>query len=183
MRIYLIGFMGSGKTTVGRLLAPKLVAKFPTKLPNCVFVDLDHYIEQQQGLTVAEIFAKPGDEGGEAYFRELERKYLNEVMTKFPNAVISTGGGTPCFNDNMERMNADGVTVYLKYSPEMLARRLGTSRGVRPLLAGKSQEELLAYVKETLSEREVYYNQANVVVAEPSKDMERLVRILEPYFE
>ncbi len=172
MRIYLIGFMGSGKTTLGRLLA--------AKLPDYAFVDLDRYIEEREGgASVLELF----EHRGEGHFRELEHRYLQEVMERYPDAVVSTGGGTPCFNRNMELMLADGVVVYLKYSAGMLAHRLGSARTVRPLLQGKDPEQLRAYVEELLPQREAYYGRANVVVADPDKNMDRLVDILRPYFD
>ena len=168
MLIFLIGFMGSGKTTLGRPLASRL---------GYDFVDLDKAIEAGGGLTIGEIFATRGEER----FRELERVYLQEILSNKRDAVISTGGGTPCFNGNMEAMNAGGVTVYLKLAPAMLAGRLAAAKVCRPLLAGKSPEELLQYVSETLAVREAYYEQANVVVANPSRDVGRLAEVLKPY--
>lgn len=170
MRIFLIGFMGSGKTTLGRPLAAKLGDKY-------AFIDLDKMIEDREQTTVGEIFAQ----NGEDYFRSLERKYLQDIILRHDHVVVSTGGGTPCFSRNMELMNTNGVTVYLKLSPGMLAERLGSARASRPLLAGKSPEELMQYIIDTLDVREVYYGQANVVVANPSRDATRLVEVLQPY--
>lgn len=168
MLIFLIGFMGSGKTTLGRPLAARLGYRF---------VDLDRAIEEGEGMTIGEIFSVRG----ESYFRSLERVYLQEVIARGGDAVVSTGGGTPCFGENMALMNRSGVTVYLKLSPERLTDRLLTARTQRPLVAGKSPEELLVYITETLAGREVYYGQANVVVADPSRDVRRLMDILSPY--
>ena len=168
MLIFLVGFMGSGKTTLGRPLATRL---------NYDFIDLDRAIETGEGRTISEIFATDG----EAHFRALERKYLEEVIAQHKKAVISTGGGTPCFNENMPFMNAHGVTVYLKIAPRMLANRLLAAKVRRPLVEGKSPEELLRYIEETLTERETYYGQANVVVGNPSRDVSQLLMILEPY--
>lgn len=168
MLIFLIGFMGSGKTTLGRPLALRL---------GYGFLDLDKAIEEGEGATVGEIFSGRG----EAYFRTLERKYLQSIILHGGDRVVSTGGGTPCFNANMELMNANGVTVYLKLSPGMLADRLMAARVCRPLLADKSPEELLQYIADTLAVREEHYERANVVVANPSRDVTKLVGILEPY--
>lgn len=145
-RIILIGFMGAGKTTIGRQLALTLGLQF---------YDLDWYIEMRYHKKVSEIFA----EQGEAYFRDLEQRMLHEVA-EFEDVVISCGGGTPCFGDNMEYMNRQGETVYLKLQPETLAMHLKMGRTVRPLIAGKAGDELLQYIKEKLAEREPYYTQA-----------------------
>ena len=145
-RIILIGFMGAGKTTIGRQLALTLGLQF---------YDLDWYIEMRYHKKVSEIFA----EHGEAYFRDLEQRMLHEVA-EFENVVISCGGGTPCFGDNMDYMNRQGETVYLKLQPETLAMHLNMGRTVRPLIAVKTGDELLQYIKEKLAEREPYYTQA-----------------------
>lgn len=168
MLIFLIGFMGSGKTTLGRPLASRL---------GYDFLDLDKVIEEGEGFTVGEIFAARGEE----YFRTLERRYLQDIIVHGGNAVVSTGGGTPCFNENMELMNTNGITVYLKLSPGMLADRLMAAKVCRPLLAGKSPEELLQYIVDTLAVREEHYERANVVVANPSRDVTKLIDILGPY--
>lgn len=168
MLIFLIGFMGSGKTTLGRPLASRL---------GYDFLDLDKVIEEGEGSTVGEIFAARGEE----YFRTLERRYLQDIIVHGGNAVVSTGGGTPCFNGNMELMNTNGITVYLKLSPGMLADRLMATKVCRPLLAGKSPEELLQYIVDTLAVREEHYERANVVVANPSRDVAKLIDILGPY--
>lgn len=168
MLIFLIGFMGSGKTTLGRPLALRL---------GYDFLDMDKMIEEGENATVGEIFAGRG----EGYFRTLERRYLQDIVVRSTDAVVSTGGGTPCFNGNMELMNASGVTVYLKLSPAMLADRLAAAKVCRPLLAGKSPEELLQYVTDMLDVREEYYDRANVVVANPSRDVAKLIDILGPY--
>ncbi len=149
-RIILVGYMGSGKTTVGRQLALAL---------GISFYDLDWYIEMRYHRSVAQIFR----ESGEAGFRELERNMLHEVA-EFENVVLSCGGGTPCFFDNMQYMNSLGDTVYLKASPEVLAAHLRMARVERPLIKGKTNEELLAYIRESLREREPYYSQAKHIL-------------------
>ncbi len=162
-RIYLIGYMGSGKSTVGRRLASRL---------GCPFIDLDACIEQREGKTVAEIFATHGEE----YFREKERDCLREVSENTGNAVISVGGGTPCFFDNMDYMNARGVTVYLKLSPAALLSRLRPGLAKRPLLAGKNEQELLEYIGENLAKRECYYSRAQITADGVGTHLDDMVR-------
>lgn len=150
-RIFLIGYMGSGKTTVGKLLAKRL---------GYDFIDMDKHIEEKEFKTVAQIFA----ERGETEFRLIEQKCLHEVA-EFENTVISTGGGAPCFFDNIKFMNEHGFTVYLKLTPAELANRLETSRtNKRPLLAERKGEELLQFIAEGLSKREPFYEQASYSV-------------------
>ena len=146
-RIFLIGYMGSGKTTIGKLLAKKL---------GYSFIDMDHHIEEKQFKTISQIFAEKGEEE----FRRLEQNCLHEVAD-FENIVISTGGGAPCFFDNMDYMNSHGLTIYLKLTVEELAERLelvGISK--RPLLAGKSSDELRQFITEGLQKRESFYEKA-----------------------
>lgn len=149
-RIILIGFMGAGKTTIGRQLALALGLQF---------YDLDWYIEMRYHKKVSEIFAEEGEE----HFRDLERRMLHEVA-EFEDVVISCGGGTPCFGDNMQYMNQQAETVYLKLEPEVLAMHLAMGRTVRPLILNKTGDELLSYIKETLKAREPFYNQARHIV-------------------
>ncbi|HHU96772.1 MAG: shikimate kinase [Bacteroidota bacterium] len=148
-RIFIVGYMGSGKTTVGRQLARSLSLQF---------VDLDLFVEGKYRKTVLQLFVERGEEG----FRELERQALCEVA-EFENVVISTGGGTPCFFNNMALMNRAGITVYLQAEPEELAHRLISSRTSRPLIAGKSKEELVSFITEHLVRRERYYLSAAIV--------------------
>ena len=149
-RIILIGYMGAGKTTVGRQLALNMGVQF---------YDLDWYIEMRYHTRVADIFA----EKGEAGFREIERNMLHEVA-EFENVVLSCGGGTPCFFDNMDYMNSLAETVYLKATPEVLAQHLKMGKVERPLIKGKSDEELLAFIRESLEKREPFYNQAKHII-------------------
>ena len=150
MRIFLIGFMGSGKTTVGRPLAKALGLRF---------VDMDHHITDTCHKTVGELFEALGEEG----FRELERKTLAELSAQ-DGFVMATGGGAPCFFDNMEVMNRAGSTIYLKVSPEGLAARLRHGCDKRPLLRGRNDEELLEYIRTALAGREKFYTQARITV-------------------
>ena len=148
-RIFIVGYMGSGKTTVGKRLAKSL---------SLTFIDLDAYIQNKFRKTITELFAEKGEDG----FRELERQAVREVAA-FEDVVVSTGGGAPCFYDNMEVMNEAGTTIYIRAEPEELATRLLASKNVRPLIAGKSKEELIPFIREHLAQRERYYNKAHIV--------------------
>ncbi len=142
--------MGAGKTTVGKALAKELGMQF---------YDLDWYIEGRMRKTVPQLFAERGEDG----FREIERRLLHEAA-EFEDVVLSCGGGTPCFFDNMEYMNLQGDTVYLKASPEVLCAHLKMGKTRRPLLEGKDKDELLAFVTEQLARREDYYTKAKHVL-------------------
>lgn len=148
-RLFLIGYMGAGKTTAGRELANTL---------NLEFIDLDHFIQARYQKTVNQLF----DEYGEAEFRNIERKILHEVG-EIENVVISTGGGTPCFFDNIDHMNAVGTPIYLKASPEALSARLNSCKEKRPLIRDKNADELYNFVKDTLAKREPFYSKAKVI--------------------
>lgn len=148
--IILIGYMCAGKTTVGKALAKEL---------GRTFYDLDWYVEERFHKKVPQIFA----EEGEARFRDLERRMLHEVA-EFENIVLSCGGGTPCHFDNMDYMNSVAETYYLKATPETLIRHIAISRGERPLLKGKSPDELREFVSAQLAEREPYYEKAQHIV-------------------
>lgn len=145
-RIVLIGYMGSGKTTVGKALAKEI------GLP---FYDLDWYIESRMRKKVSQIFAERGEEG----FRLIEHNMLHEVA-EFEDVVISCGGGTPCFFDNMDYLNQQAQVVYLRCEPEVLRQHLLMGKGDRPLLKGKTPEELISYISEQVAIREQYYTKA-----------------------
>lgn len=148
-RVFLIGYMGVGKTTIGKLLSKELGVEF---------IDLDRYIENRYRKTIAQIFEQKGENG----FRKIEHEMLREVAT-FQNVLISTGGGTPCFYDNMEMMNKQGITVYIKASVKELSARLLASKNVRPLIRDKTPQELKEFITQHLAERNVYYSQAKIV--------------------
>ena len=148
--IILIGYMGADKTTIGYALAKNLGVQF---------YDLDWYIEMRFHKTVAQIFEERGEEG----FREIERNMLHEVA-EFENVVISCGGGTPCFFDNMDYMNTLCDTIYLKASANVLASHLKMGKVVRPLILGKTEEELIDHIQEMLNQREPYYMKAKHVI-------------------
>ena len=138
--------MGAGKTTLGKVLAQKM---------GLTFYDLDEYIEDRFHRTIPQIFAESGESG----FRELERRMLHEVA-EFEDVIISCGGGTPCFFDNMDYMNTCGETVFLNASPEALKAHLLMGKTQRPLIQGKSPEELLDFIKDSLQKRLPYYQKA-----------------------
>jgi shikimate kinase len=145
-RIFLVGYMGAGKTTLGRALATTL------GLP---FIDLDIYIEERFRKSIAQIFA----ENGEEHFRRIEQSMLHEVG-EFENVIISTGGGTPCFFDNIEYMNGQGTTVYLDVPVDRLFTRLSIARSKRPLIKDKSDEELRTFIAGQLAKRAPHYSKA-----------------------
>lgn len=150
MKVFLIGFMGCGKSTLGRKLATKL---------GYDLVDLDHQIEVSTGTTVADYFAANGEE----IFRKLEGDTLKGF--DYPkNCVIATGGGTPCYFDNMDWMNENGTTVYIEMSALALAKRLENGISKRPLLRNLSEEKLVQFIEDKLEERESFYSRATVVL-------------------
>jgi len=149
MHIFLLGFMGSGKSHVGKRLA---------ELLNWQFIDLDDYLEAQEGRSINEIFGQHGED----HFRQLEQQYLR-AMRDFPEVIVATGGGTPCFFDNLEWMNRHGLTIYLKTPPQILAERLQYGTEQRPLLRGKTFWELKDFIAKKLDERGRFYEGAAVV--------------------
>ncbi len=138
--------MGAGKTTLGRVLAREM---------GLMFYDLDVYIEERFHKTIPAIFEEKGEEG----FRDIEKRMLHEVA-EFEDVVISCGGGTPCFFDNMDYLNAQGDTFYLKADPEVLKAHLLMGKTQRPLIKGKSPEELIDYIKQALQQRSPFYEKA-----------------------
>lgn len=168
MKIFLTGFMGSGKTTLGQKLAHQFGIEFR---------DMDASIEQKAGFTIPEIF----NTYGSAWFRKLENELLDEIARAEESAVIATGGGAPCYFNNMEIMNKSGVTVYLQLPPGALAERLRHGRENRPLITGKSDQELLAYIKQTLQEREPWYLQSKLVIDGMHASPAKLAQALKPY--
>ena len=164
MKIFLIGFMGSGKTTLGRKLASKMGFEF---------IDLDHKLEQQVELSIAEYFSFFGEDA----FRKLESEVLKK--TPYPdNVIVSTGGGLPCYFDNMDWMKGNGKVVYIKLPPKTLAARLESGKEERPLLQDKHGDDLVAFIEQKLAEREGFYMQANIIAEGLSLTAERLEQIV-----
>lgn len=143
---FLIGYMGCGKTTLGRAVAASTGIRF---------IDLDDYIEEHEGCSIKEIFATRGEEA----FRAIEREALCEV-SRMPDTLVACGGGTPCFGDNMGLLNRCGLTVYLKAGHDRLLSRLKEGRAKRPLIAGLSDKELDSFITGQLEWRQPYYMQA-----------------------
>jgi len=167
MKIFLIGFMGSGKTTLGRKLASRLGYEF---------IDLDHKLEQQVELSIAEYFQIFGEDA----FRKLESEVLKKTL--YPdNAIISTGGGLPCYFDNMGWMKAHGKSIYIKLSPKTLADRLETGKEERPLLQDKHGDALVDFIEQKLGEREKFYSQASIIVDGLSLTAEKLEQVIGEY--
>jgi len=162
--IYIIGFMGSGKTTAGKKLASLL---------GWSFIDLDNKVEEHTGKTIPEIFLQ----NGEAFFRTTETGLLKELRSQ-TNSVISTGGGTPCFGDNMDYMLKTGLTVYLKMTPDQLKYRLSESKGERPLIKDLDQDKLQCFIEEKLAEREKCYSKSKIIVEGYDLDINQLHSIV-----
>ncbi len=150
MIVYLIGYMGCGKSTAGKGLAKKLGYEF---------IDLDELLEANEGRTISEIFANDGEEA----FRKIEQATLASTFG-LEHVIIATGGGAPCFFDNMAQMNAHGLTIYIQMTPEGLMERLQGGMDHRPILKGKSPQELHRFIAEALEKRNPFYTQAKSIV-------------------
>jgi shikimate kinase len=148
--IFLLGFMGSGKTSIGRKLANNL---------NLNFFDLDLVIEEKFQKSITELFA----EEGEKAFRIIENESLHKICSN-SDCVISLGGGTPCFENNMKLIKNTGTSVYLKLDESILVGRLRLKKEKRPLIAKLSDQEISNFVQERLKEREVFYKQADFIL-------------------
>ena len=150
MKIFLLGYMGTGKTYWGKLWANQ---------HGLEFYDLDHEIERNEGMTIREIFEK----SGENFFREKEREALLQFADK-DDFILSTGGGTPCFFDNMQWMNEKGITIYLNTSVAQLAERLSKEKAHRPLIQNLSDKELISFIENNINKRNMFYTQSNVIL-------------------
>ncbi|MFW6310110.1 MAG: shikimate kinase [Prolixibacteraceae bacterium] len=164
MRIYLTGYMGCGKSTLGRKLS---------RHAGLQFIDMDHYIEERNCKTIPQIFS----EEGEAGFRKKERKALEE-LSEFTDVVIATGGGAPCFFDNMDLMNRTGQTIFMNIDPKILANRLLKSKTERPLIKGKSKEELVQFIEDTLEKRRTFYSKAKYQITTPDADLDEVMKMI-----
>lgn len=166
MKLFLIGYMGCGKSSLGRKLA---------KRADYEFVDMDSVIEQREGAPVADIFHYAGEE----YFRQKERAIIEEIGAMTGNYVVSTGGGVPTWTDNMERMNTLGQTVYLRRTAEQIASRLSPhGRQKRPKLRGLNDEELVEFMTKNMAEREPLYSKATHVIECSSYSDEEIIEII-----
>ncbi len=166
MRVFLIGFMASGKSSVGKKLAKKI------GLP---FIDLDDYIEEKYSTTIRLlIYDKGMDE-----FRKIEKESLEILINKYENVLISTGGGTPCYFDNMNEMNSKGLTIYLEVDIPTLVDRLMHSKKDRPLIWGKTRDDLTVYAKDLLAKRKEDYEKAKYKVEGKNLKVDTLVDLIE----
>jgi shikimate kinase len=164
MKIFLIGFMGCGKSTLGRKLATRL---------GYTLIDLDQQIEKITKSTVADYFAANGEDA----FRQLESSTLKEYV--YPaNSIIATGGGTPCYFDNMDWMNANGLTIYIEMKPYALAKRLEQGIAKRPLLSNLTEEGIIAFIENKLAERNPFYSRAAVTISGVNLTAEHLHAIV-----
>ncbi len=165
MKTILLGYMASGKSTIGRLLA---------KEKDLDFIDLDDFIEAKEGKSISEIFSTDG----EVYFRRKEHAYLKELLSKEEDIILSLGGGTPCYANNMKVIHAydNVVSYYLKASPETIKDRLLLQRDQRPLVANLSNEALYEFVAKHLFERSFYYEQANRKIPIDNKTIEAVTK-------
>lgn len=167
--IFLVGYMGCGKSTLGRRLARRL---------GVPFVDTDARVEEREGATVSDLFRYEGEQR----FREIEREVLDAAIAGNDSAVISTGGGLPVWGDNMARMNAAGCTVYLRRSAENIAGRLSPyGRRKRPRLQGLNDEELVAFMTRDMASREPFYSRAKLILACDSLPDDELVERIVAY--
>ena len=169
MRIFIIGFMYSGKSTVGKKLA---------NLMNLNHIDTDKVFESKYNITISSFFEKYG----ENLFRELEHKILLETIED-DNCIISTGGGLPCFHNNMDIIKENGISIYLNMSPISIIHRINNSKKKRPLLQNKSPEELQEYIENLLREREVFYNQANLKIKGEDPNIKEIQSELSSYIQ
>ena len=164
MRIYLVGYMGAGKSTTSKRLAHQL---------GWEAYDTDRLFEERYKISINDFFHKYDA----ALYRRLETQILHETLS-LDNAVIATGGGTPCFNDNMEWMNLHGFTVFLKISPESAIIRLSQSKVKRPILIDKSPDELAEFIKTNYAERLPFYEQAQLIFKGENCDVETLATLI-----
>ncbi|MCO4822968.1 MAG: shikimate kinase [Flavobacteriaceae bacterium] len=165
MKVFLLGYMASGKSTIGSVLAKKM---------NYKFIDLDAFIETQEHLSIEQIFK----EKGEIYFRKKESEYLQLILHKRDDFIIALGGGTPCYGGSMEllKQRNDTTTIYLRASISTIVDRLKHEKSKRPLVAHLDTDEALTeFVGKHLFERSYFYNQAEVVMPIDEKDMDEII--------
>ena len=165
MRVYLVGYMGSGKSTIGRELASML---------GLTLIDLDHYLENKYFKTIPQIFAEEGEDS----FRRKEQAVLHEVST-FDSVIVATGGGAPCFFDNMEVMNRTGFCIFLDVDTEELVERLTLAKIERPIIKGKSHEELADFIDGMMEKRRPFYEKAKYILKGKNISAEQVIRIIQ----
>ncbi|MEZ7916397.1 MAG: shikimate kinase [Polaribacter sp.] len=169
MKIVLLGYMASGKSTIGREISKKLDMKF---------IDLDDYISKREKSSISEIFKVKG----EIYFRRIESFYLSEILNSKDSIILSLGGGTPCYSNNMELiLNSEASSIYIKASIKTLVARLTSEKNKRPLVAELENDKLTEFVAKHLFERRFFYEQASITVITEDKSIEEItteIRIL-----
>jgi shikimate kinase len=165
MKLFILGFMGSGKTKLGKKVAHHL------ELP---FFDLDQLIEEKEGKTITRIFEESGEDG----FRLIEQTALESLINQHSDFVLSTGGGTPCFFNNMYLMNEVGKTIYLKLDANILFGRLKSAQAKRPLIANLTEEELKLFIEQKLLERESYYSKAQLIADAPNLTANKILSLI-----
>jgi shikimate kinase len=168
MKIYLIGYMGSGKSTLGRGLAEAL---------GLSWIDLDAEIESKYKISITNFFRKYGEDS----FRDVEHKVLKEIVS-IPDIVVSTGGGVPCFHDNMKLMNQSGLTIYLEATPELILTRIGPYAWKRPLFKQMDCADIIEKITKHLKSREIYYQQAQITIDATNPDIAELKKLILDYF-
>jgi shikimate kinase len=166
MIVTLLGFMGSGKTTIGKKLAKKL---------NYVFIDLDQVIEDYEEQSINDIFV----EKGEDYFRQIESKILHITLHEEKNIVLSLGGGTPCFHANMDMIKNHSTSFYLDYPAKMLASRLDGGKAKRPLIKELSQAELVQFIETALNKRTAFYKKADHHISDFKSPVDTIIELLD----
>lgn len=157
--------MGAGKTTLAKKLASKL---------SYSWLDTDQEIEKKEGIKISEIFKVRG----EAYFRTLEKQLVDDLIPN-QNIIIASGGGLPCFNDNMSKLNKLGITIYLERTPKELFQRVKQATNSRPLIADKSDEELLEYIKNTMEKRREIYLKSTIIADRFSQTSEKIIELID----
>ena len=162
MKIFLVGFMGSGKTYWGRQLSEKL------KLP---FFDLDEQIESNEEKSINQLFAEQGEE----YFRLLEKDMLHIITESHESFIMATGGGTPCYFNNIDYMNKTGTSVWINTPVDVLFERLVKEKANRPLLKDLADEQIKGFILKKYAGRKIYYEQAAISVEEEGKSIDKLV--------
>lgn len=162
MKIFLIGFMGSGKTHWGRQLSEKLGLRF---------FDLDEQIVADAGETIVEIFESQGEE----QFRQREKEVLYIITESHDSFIMACGGGTPCYFNNIEYMNNNGATIWINTPLDILCRRLINEKEKRPLIKSLTEEELRGFIAKKFSDRKIYYGQAEIIINEDTVDLDKLI--------
>lgn len=161
MKLILMGYMASGKSVIAKYLSKKVGVKN---------IDLDHYIEQQEGQTIQDIFKNKG----EIYFRIIENKYLKELLEEDNDVIIAVGGGTPCYANNIQLIKEKANSIYLKASIATLLERLLQDQNKRPLVKDIAKEDLAEFIAKHLFERNDYYDKADQMVLVDNKNMEQI---------